>query len=481
MAENVSPPRKSWLRRLLYPATILVTAAITWGLVALLMNINQRKREAEHHFFKVVDLDENTIDPAIWGRNFPREYDGYLATADNSRSGRGGSEGFPPSRLKADPRLRRIFAGYGFSIDYREKRGHAYMLTDQERTGRMKVPQPGACLHCHATVLPVYRYEGDGDVMKGFAKVCALPYRKAHDLTDKEGRRLIRHPVTCIDCHDPKTLQLRVTRPGFLNGIQALAESDDKVPHLPSIERWRKDHPPDERKPGDRYDVNALASRQEMRSFVCGQCHVEYYFKGKGKLLTYPWHKGLKVEQIESYYDETDFTDWVHKETKAPMLKAQHPEFELWNQGIHARSGVACADCHMPYMREGAIKISDHRVRSPMLNAARACQVCHRYPETEIQARVDAIQDRTKKLVGRAEDALLDLMEAIKDADNRGVPDRSLQAARRLHRKAQWRVDFIASENSHGFHAPQEAARILGEAIDYARLGQISALKQKKP
>jgi nitrite reductase (cytochrome c-552) len=218
-----------------------------------------------------------------------------------------------------------------------------------------------------------------------------------------------------------------------------------------------------------------------MRSFVCGQCHVEYYFKGEGKLLTYPWHNGLKVEQIEKYYDDTGFTDWVHKETGAPLLKAQHPEFELWNQGIHARSGVACADCHLPYQRQGAVKVSDHRVRSPMLNAARACQTCHRYPEKEIQARVDAIQGRTKKLLDRAEDALLALMDAVKSARKRGVPAKDLKEALALHRKAQWRVDFVVSENSKGFHPPKEAARLLGEAIDYARQGQISALRRKKP
>jgi nitrite reductase (cytochrome c-552) len=162
------------------------------------------------------------------------------------------------------------------------------------------------------------------------------------------------------------------------------------------------------------------------------------------------------------------------------MLKAQHPEFELWNQGIHARSGVACADCHMPYVRQGAIKISDHQVRSPMLSAARACQTCHRYPESEIQARVDAIQGRTRKLTSRAEDALLDLMDAIKEARKRGATAQELKPAREYHRHAQWRLDFVASENSKGFHAPQEAARILAEAIDLARQGQVSALRQGK-
>jgi nitrite reductase (cytochrome c-552) len=270
-------------------------------------------------------------------------------------------------------------------------------------------------------------------------------------------------------------LQLRVERPAFLNGIQALARSDAEVPHLPSIAHWRA---------GSRkepYDVNTLASRQEMRSLVCGQCHVEYYFKGPGKLLTYPWDKGLKVDQIEAYYDEAGFKDWQHAETGAAILKAQHPEFELWSQGIHARSGVACADCHMPYVREGAIKVSDHQVRSPLKNAARACQTCHHYPEQEIQARATAIQDRTVALQNRAENALIEMMDALQAAKKRGATPEQLAPAQALHRKAQWRVDFAISENSRGFHAPQETARILAEAIDFARQGQISALALSGP
>ena len=137
------------------------------------------------------------------------------------------------------------------------------------------------------------------------------------------------------------------------------------------------------------YDVNRDATRQEMRTYVCGQCHVEYYFKGPEKRLTYPWAKGLKVDSILAYYDANGHTDWTHASTGAPVLKAQHPEFEMYNQGIHARSGVACADCHMPYKREGAMKISDHHVRSPLLNINRACQTCHKWREEELRARVE--------------------------------------------------------------------------------------------
>ncbi|MFN0158906.1 MAG: ammonia-forming cytochrome c nitrite reductase subunit c552, partial [Bacteroidota bacterium] len=266
------------------------------------------------------------------------------------------------------------------------------------------------------------------------------------------------HPIACIDCHDPKTMDLRVTRPGFLNGIKVFMKASRGV---------------------DNYDPNKSATRQEMRSYVCGQCHVEYYFKGEKKTVTYPWHNGLKVEEIEAYYDAEEFSDWVHEETGAKVLKAQHPEFEMWNQGIHARSGVACADCHMPYKRDGAVKISDHHIRSPILNISRACQNCHPQPEDEMKARVEMIQDRTRKLMDRSEQALLQLYDEMNRAMARGVTDKALEPARSLQRKAQFRFDFVAAENSMGFHAPQEAARILAEAIDYARQGEIAAGKAR--
>jgi nitrite reductase (cytochrome c-552) len=217
-----------------------------------------------------------------------------------------------------------------------------------------------------------------------------------------------------------------------------------------------------------------MATRQEMRAYVCGQCHVEYYFKGAEKRLTFPWSKGMKADEILAYYDEVGFRDWTHKLSAAPALKAQHPEFEMWNQGIHARSGVACADCHMPYMRVGGTKVSDHWVRSPVLNLNRACQACHKWPEEELKARVEAIQDKHMKLREQAFDALVALVGELEAAKAAGRPDAELDTARYLQRRAQFLFDFVEAENSTGFHAPQEAARVLFESIDASRQGQLA-------
>ncbi len=464
----------------------IIAAAGTAVALRLHDNIAERQTEAKTTSLRLVDLDETTVDPEVWGKNFPRQYDGYLRTVERNgtKYGGGGSEAVATDRLKEDPRLVSIFAGYAFAIDFRNRRGHAYMLDDQRGTKRVtERPQPGACLHCHASNTVAFRKMGlekgapgtldepftsanaQAQLMKGFEQVCKMPY--------KEATTKVEHPVACIDCHDPKSMQLRVTKPGFIRGVASLAEGGAPVPHLPSIETWRKGPKTEP------YDANRDASRQEMRSMVCGQCHVEYYC-GPKTTLFFPWKNGLKVENIEQTYAETTvpdghaFFDWKHAKTGAEVLKAQHPEFEMWSQGVHARSGVSCADCHVPYAREGAMKVSDHHVRSPLLNVSRACQTCHRFPEDELKARVTVIQDRTRALMDRAEDAVVQLIDEVSAARKGGLEEARLADVFALQRKAQWRLDFVNAENSMGFHAPQEAARILGEAIDYARQGQLA-------
>jgi nitrite reductase (cytochrome c-552) len=477
-------------RRTGFLAVVAVAFLVIGFLVSyLLTNIFERKQEAKNPYVRLVEVTEETTDSAAWGVNWPRQLAGYLRTNDVTRTRYGGSEALPEQKIERDPWLKRMFAGYAFALDYRDRRGHAYMLFDQEQTRRVtERPQPGSCLHCHSSVMPTYRRLGGGDMFRGFELLGKLSYGEAHAEVIKTGSSnpVVKgtvnafdhvdgaHPVGCVDCHSPATMELRVTRPGFIRGIRALADGKEPVPHIPSIERWRS---------GNReapYDPNRDSTRQEMRSFVCGQCHVEYYC-GPKETLFYPWNNGLKVEQIEALYDSYKFEDghrfydWQHTETGAEVLKAQHPEFEMWSQGIHARSGVSCADCHMPYTREGAMKVSDHWVRSPLLNISRSCQVCHVYPEAEIQARVDTIQKRTNDLMQRAAKALTDMLDAIAAAKRAGASTEKLAPMLELQRKAQWRLDFVAAENSMGFHAPAEAARILAESIDYSR--QASAIR----
>ncbi|BDG04615.1 ammonia-forming cytochrome c nitrite reductase subunit c552 [Anaeromyxobacter oryzae] len=404
-------------------------------------------------------ITEDTEDPAIWGQEYPLEYETYLKTVDQVRTKYGGSEALPRTpdeadprsvvsqeKIEEDPRLKTMWAGYAFSVDFREERGHAYMLEDQTFTKRQAVvKQPGSCMQCHASTVIPYRKLGDGDPVAGFHKMNAMAYMDA--------RKLVSHPVACIDCHDPATMQLRVTKPGFMEGIRAWKESQGV-----------KD-----------YDVNKQASQKEMRAFVCGQCHVEYYFKGSDKQLTYPWANGIQVDQIQDYYDRIAFKDWVHKITGAPVLKAQHPEFEMWNQGIHGRSGVTCVDCHMPEITYKGQKITDHQVNSPLLKIQASCTRCHAdVKPDELKARVEREQDRFFALRNTAMDSLMLLISDLEKAKAGGKTDEQLVTPRYLQRRAQFYLDFVEAENSTGFHAPQEALRILAQSIDYSRQGQLA-------
>ncbi len=432
MAQSKSSRRNSvWLI-----AAFVIGALAIVGLAALLVSIQGRKNEAAEYPLKVVQIADNELDPAVWGKNFPREYDSFKKTEDTTISTTyGGSVKF--SKLEKDPKLARLWAGYPFSVDYNKARGHYYALIDQKATKRQEVVvQPGACANCHAAEAPQLI------ASMGWEKFSITPYKQVQDQ--------LHFGTACADCHDPKTMDLRITRPAFANAMKARG-----------------------------IDLSQ-ATRQEMRTYVCAQCHVEYYFAGDNKVLTFPWTKGLEIENIEKYYDEISFKDWVHKDSGAPMLKMQHPEFEMWSSGIHAKSGVTCADCHMPYVREGAIKVSDHWVRSPLTDLSRACQICHRQSEAELESRVLGIQNKTHDLIDKTEIAIVDAIDAVAAAQKSGATDADLAKARDFHRKASMRWDFVSSENSMGFHSPQEAARILAEAINYARQAQVEALKVTK-
>lgn len=431
---------------------MILALAATALVLALAFDIHQKRLEGRLAPIPVLELAGDVDDPAAWARSFPHHYEDYRATVDQERTRFGGSDALPHvptaadprstvtrSKLAADPRLPRMWAGYSFAIDHREARGHAYMLDDQTFTARQQKPQPGACLQCHASIVTTLRKLGKGEPSPesaGAAKLNAMPYAEARTHVDRA--------IACIDCHDPTTLRLRISRPAFIDAIARL-EAGRGTPD---------------------YDVNSMATRAQMRSYVCAQCHVEYYFRGADTQLSHAWDDGLRADQLLARYDALGFRDWIHAETGAPMLKAQHPEFELWSEGIHARAGVACADCHMPYERIGAMKITDHHIRSPLLDARRACQVCHPIAAEELVARAESIQERTLAMQDGAMNRLMALIDAIEMVQANDPDDRRLEAARAAQRRASFLIDFVSSENSAGFHAPQEAARVLFLALD---------------
>jgi nitrite reductase (cytochrome c-552) len=241
------------------------------------------------------------------------------------------------------------------------------------------------------------------------------------------------------------------------------------------------------------------ATRTEMRNFVCNQCHVEYYFQGDNKLLTFPWNdwpkdKPFRIEMLDTYYDKARndkvfLQDFLQKGTQTPIIKIQHPETELYSSGIHARSGVTCADCHMPYKRDGGEKVSNHALKSPLENINQSCKSCHAQSETEIAGRVKNIQMSTANSLRESERALVALITDIKtvriamvklpkyaaiadDAERDKAISKELEPVLMAHRKSQMRWDFIFSENSTGFHSPQEATRVLAQSMDMARGAQ---------
>ena len=448
------PRRRVWF----LIGAIAVTAIVTAGITALLANVIWRMSESTQPYTKVVELDETVVDPAVWGQNFPLQYDSYLKTSGMTATVHAGSkkvERTPTdndprtfvasSRLEEDPRLVDMWNGYPFSVDYRHARGHAYMLEDQKYTLRVQnFNQAGVCLNCHASTVPVMDKLGNGDRQAGFAAMNKMPYLEA--------AKLAEHPVACIDCHDPKTMQLRITRPAFEKGIAALKKSEGV----------------------DNYDVNRDATHQEMRSFVCAQCHVEYYFKSDTKELIFPWSNGLDINQIWKTYKENGHIDFTHKTTGAKVVKAQHPEFDIfWSNSVHAANGVSCADCHLPYTRDGSRKVTSHHIQSPLLSVNESCLTCHQATEKEMTDRVVKIQDQFIATRDVAFDSLVTLIRALEKAQTDGTAAEAIEQAREFQNKASFYLDYVYSENSYGFHAPAYIQRILADSLDASRKGQL--------
>ena len=407
---------------------IIVLAAVLTGVLIYLKNQPLQQRA----FQPIVTVKSMEPDSSIWGLNYPNEYSSLLQTAGNNTSTLyGGSAKL--SYLLEDPRLVILFAGYSFSHDYNQPRGHQNTLIDIRATKRVTATTHATCYSCKSSDNP------------GLWSQMGMEAYDASLFTDMTPK--INNPIGCANCHEAGTMRLIITNPAVEAALKA--EGID----------WH------------------TYTRQQMRSLVCANCHVTYFFAGDNKVLTIPWANGMRVEDIIKYEDAANtFADWTYPGTGTPIMKARHPDYELFAaDSTHFKAGVSCADCHMPYVREGAMKYSSHDIMSPLLDPQKSCGQCHTNVDV-VLARVSTIQDTVHAAKIAAEDALIDAITALQAAAAKPDADPALlDEARTFHRHAQYMWDFISSGNSMGFHNPDEALRILSNATDLARQAQMKA------
>ncbi len=427
---------KSWQGWLLFLGTMVVVFVL--GMLAA--SITERRAEIASVFNnKKVEIKGIEARNEIFSDNYPREYETWRQTeVSDTKTLFNGSQ--PVDVLADRPNMVILWAGYAFSKDYISPRGHMHAIEDVWHTLRTGAPmtdnqgpQSASCWTCKSPDVP-RMMESIG--VENF-------YKATWAAMGKE----IVNPIGCADCHEPVNMNLQISRPGLIE----------------AFERQGKDI--------------KNATQQEMRSLVCAQCHVEYYFKGDGKYVTFPWDKGLTVEDMEAYYDEIEFADYTHKLSKTPIIKAQHPDWEIAEMGIHGQRGVSCADCHMPYKNEGGIKYSDHHIQSPLNMMDRTCQVCHRESEETLRNNVYERQNKANEVRNRLEEELAKAHIEAAFAWEKGATDTQMKDVLKLLRQAQWRWDFGVASHGGSFHAPQEIQRILGNGLDKTMQARLSISK----
>ena len=410
---------KPWQGWALFIAAMLVVFGL--GMIASSI-LNRRAEIASVFNNKKVDIKGIESRNEVFADNYPREYETWTQTADTTfKSKYNSSEAVDV--LAQRPNMVILWAGYAFSKDYTTPRGHMHAVEDVTRTLRTGAPmtatdgpQPAPCWTCKSPDVPRMMSE------LGVAEF----YKQKWGALGSE----IVNPIGCADCHEPENMNLQISRPALIEAFQ----------------RQGKDI--------------AKATHQEMRSLVCAQCHVEYYFQGDGKYLTFPWDKGMTVEDMEKYYDEVKHVDYVHSLSKAPILKAQHPDYEIAQMGIHGQRGVSCADCHMPYKSEGGVKFSDHHIQSPLAKMDRTCLVCHRESEETLRNNVYDRQAKVLETRDRLETELAKAHIEAKFAWDKGATETQMKPVLDLLRQSQWRWDFGVASHGASFHAPQEIQRI---------------------
>ena len=427
---------KPWLGWLVF----FVTLGAVFLLGMLAASITERRAEITSIMYnKKVEIKGIESRSEKFEPNYPREYETWAQTVDTIfQSEFNGSSA--KDVLAQRPEMVILWAGYAFSKEYTTPRGHMHAIEDLQHTLRVgspmtpeSGPQPATCWTCKGPDVPR---------MMDSLGVAAF-YNNKWAAYGSE----IVNPIGCADCHDPKTMALTITRPAL---IEAFTRQNKDIKQ---------------------------STPQEMRTLACAQCHVEYYFTKDGNYLTFPWDKGISVEAIEQYYDNSNFSDWTHALSRAPMLKAQHPDYELFSLGPHAQRGLSCADCHMPYVSEGGIKYSNHQVMSPLKNIASTCQTCHRDSEEKLMNYVYEYQDKAIEIRTRLENELAKTHILAKLAWDKGANEKEMKGVLKLLRQAQWRWDFVVASHGSTFHAPVESQRILAHGLDKAMQAQLELQK----
>ncbi|TNE73732.1 ammonia-forming cytochrome c nitrite reductase [bacterium] len=424
---------KNWI---LFGITIAAVLALAWVTTTII----ERKTEAKFAYQNLTPIMELEPRNEKWGDNFPRQYESYMRTQDTTFH----SKYLYSNRrdaLKDAPELVVLWAGYGFSKDYNQPRGHMHAVKDIQETLRTGAPMkegegpmPSTCWTCKSPDVP--RLMKEIGVAEYYSK-------KWSDL----GAEVV-NDIGCADCHDNETMKLTITRPALIEAFAARGEDITKATH------------------------------QEMRSLVCAQCHVEYYFDKKkvdgAQYLTFPWKNGFTVEDMEKYYDAIDFADWTHPISKAKMLKAQHPDYEVFKEGIHAQRGVSCADCHMPYKTEGGQKFTDHHIQSPLANIENSCFVCHREKTESLMRDVFTRQTKIKEGTRELERLLVKAHIEAGFAWKKGATEAQMKEILQDIRHAQWRWDFSVASHGASFHAPVEISRIVTTATQKVQNARIN-------
>lgn len=398
---------------------------------------------------KVAEIPDGTIDPAVWGKNYPEEYQTWKDTAlptpeGKSKYKKGNDGGKVYDKLSEYPFIALLFNGWGFGIEYNEPRGHVYMMKDQAEIDPSRLKGRGGCLTCKTPYAPQL-------AAKHGVNYFSMPYMDAVNLIPKEHQEL---GVSCIDCHNNKDMSLKISR-GF-----TLTKALDKM----GVDQTK-------------------LTNQDKRNLVCAQCHVTYIMpkdaEMKSQDVIFPWDGSkmgnIPIENIiTKIRSDKSYGEWTQAVTGFKMGYIRHPEYEMYStKSVHWMAGVSCADCHMPYTKVGSKKISDHRIMSPLKNGFKACQQCHTESPEWLKEQVITIQDRAASQYIRSGYALATVAKLFEmthkqQATGKQIDQKLYDQAKFYYEEGFYRNLFFGAENSLGFHNPTEAMRILGDASTYA-------------